>query len=163
MVLVGITRDIGYCNVTAEVIYRSVTGRSPDCNEQICPYEELIDGISVMTPNIHDYTNLVTNNIDSELARVGIVLINLRNSSGEESLWCHTFIISLVGNDVYRIESYKDEYTTRMAKWPEWREDIRLLLETPVCDRLIHWNRIFGVNEVDDEDYGPIDVTITPM
>lgn len=115
--------------------------------------------------SISDFLNVLT----FELEKTDAVIITVENGNwipsipdkrgwmadgdGDTSELAHVFVLAMVDDLPYRIESYVIQYHPRILPWPMFKEDLIYLSDaTPGQDRLDKWNLLFGSDErVDDQ------------
>lgn len=85
------------------------------------------------------------------------IFMGLSDSSGNDRLMDHYFVLYKEDGNVYRIEAYVDTYKTRIVEWNSYKEDIYSLLTC--MDRVGLWNSIFDSNEQYTTEF-EIDVVI---
>lgn len=159
--------DIEYCNITSEKVNYLLYG--DDELEEMYLSEEYdnYDG------NLN-YPSYVIKQINDILFTHGVVTISIRNSSGSDATLMHEFVLFLIDNRYYRMESYgktsyikinkkikqicESLYTTRIVEWPTYDLDIIKLL-TLDTDRLSYWNGLFSSDEKIDNDFN-LDITL---
>lgn len=156
-------RNIGFCDLTAEQIYREIYNEEIDWSNTKILFEDWEDQNVKNIP----YDEYVIEEISKELENLGFCIIQISNSNGEDKTLIHIFSLFLVGDDIYRIESYGkttyNEFTNKIEKyslycskiveWPTYKKDLRRLI-TIVSgpERIAYWNGLFSSDEVVDTD-----------
>ena len=110
------------------------------------------------------YSKYVIEQIDRVLLQEKAAVIELRNSSGNDSTLIHLFTIFEIQGSYYRLEAYASnytEYSTQLTFWPTFRNDLFALLDMTGPVRLTYWNKLFSSFEgYDNFDIDKIDVTL---
>lgn len=162
---------IGYCNLTVEAIHHELYG-DMDQTEHYLIEDYQDHHINTL------FSIYVVYRISLELYKTGSCTITIRNDTGKEATLMHVFVLFLIDNQYYRMESYgntfymkkgsqikkicKSLYTTRIVEWPTWQLDLIKLIEMNKYERLVYWNRLFNANETIDNDH-PLDITLTTI
>lgn len=155
----------GYCNLTVDAVYLQLFGRRK-LETDIRPLAEEVN-------ETEKYVDYVIANIAEQLDTHGLCIIELRDSPGAEALLIHTFILFLIDNHIYRLESYGKSiyspkgdnyetlYSTRIVEWPTYLSDLRRLINMdPGTARVWYWNGLFSAEETDDLYENPLDVIL---
>lgn len=169
------------CGTTSEYLAYAVRSRPQTekdlfiINRQGSYFDSSINELSFSLTNISS----VLDEIDARLDRDGYVRVSFddgREDTEEEStpeeitqsllhiikvrpppkLFDHSFLL-LKTDDVWRFESYIDQYAPRAVVWNTYHSDIENLVKTP----LESWERIFGVRCAPDYDLSKVKVMIT--
>ena len=108
------------------------------------------------------YSQYVVEKIEQELNRTGLVGVELENGTGcDDKTFDHHYVLIRKDDDVYRVESYVDCYTTRIVKNPTYAEDlINLLSAKAGQERINLWNSIFSSQEAEDTTEPSLDVVL---
>lgn len=83
-------------------------------------------------------------------------LIQIIKERPPPRLFDHSFLL-LKTDDVWRFESYIDQYAPRAVVWNTYRSDLEELVKAP----LESWERIFGVRCAPEHDLSKVKVVVT--
>lgn len=112
------------------------------------------------------YAEYVIDNIQQALNKHFLCSISLDNSwaYGPEGLptFDHTFLLYQKQNEIYRIESYINEYCPRWTNDPFFLDKLYcLIISKPGVQRLKQWNNLFNVSVTEDTEEYPLSVYLT--
>ena len=80
----------------------------------------------------------------------GFIRVHCYKEVGTMDDWMsHSFVLEYKDGNIYRYESYMNEFPLRLVKWPNCREDLETIVRYSP-ERLTQWNLIFGVTELVD-------------
>ena len=167
------TKDIGYCNILTDEIYKILYKTNIWDTEEVLVVEDYDFPNRNEPPGSRDRAEYVTTEITKFLNYYGILFVRLSNSSADCRTYIHTFVLVLLGdNSIWRIESYGGDpldfnvcgniiYTTRLVEWPTMINDIkRLFVMSPGSERVAYWNGLFSGNATVDTSFD-MDITFT--
>lgn len=156
--LLNLTANIKKCGDTVDIILKHLFQNHIDNRDLEEEYNYDYDG------NL-SYPDYVITEIQKELHKNKIVAVNISNSSAvigdEPRTYDHTFLLYSFDHNVYRIESYFDQYCTRMLMNNDYSQELYALLSLNAGkERLTYWNRLFNVHEShDNEDKLYVDIS----
>lgn len=153
-------KDLGFCNLTVDAVVAKLF--SDKVTDERYLFEDWEDS-GTETP----YHLYVADEVLNQLDKERIVLLELRNASGNDATLIHTFAVFKIRHEYYRLESYgktfyiskagrmvkkyESLYCTRIVEWPTLHKDLERLLKIsdPII-RLAFWNGLFSAEETSD-------------
>lgn len=153
----NLTKDIKVCHETMDEVLNYLLGKNNT-------------DIKVMKEDWQDYgedKDYVTYSLDiivEELQRNGAVGIRLENGSGSmnDQTFDHSFVLVVIDNNIYRIESYVGYYCTRIVLYNNYYKELfSLITSKPGKERIKLWNNIFNVSMKEDTDEPILDIELT--
>ena len=128
-----------YCDSLALCLYREHYGTAPSLDDERLLIEEYDD--SSLGVSYGEYAAL---EISRQLELTGRCMVTVSNSSGEDKTMAHVFTLYLIGDSVFRLDSYGTDryeqrtgkivkvtnslYGPRIVEWPTMEYDIARLL-----------------------------------